>query len=150
MILVIDDRFGPWVAQRLKNVRDFRDYKAIGVTDGREVLAAVVYHDYRPAYKSIEISMAANNPRWALRSVISALLSYPFVQLQCERITLTIPKKNRRARRFVKGIGFVEEGCARKGFGRDDAMIYGMLRREAMRWLEEKHGKKFTERACSA
>jgi len=78
--------------------------------------------------------MAAITPRWASRAVIGSILSFPFEQLDCNRITaVTLRKspgpKGASPRRFLKGLGFREEGLARDGFGRGkDAVIYGLLK----------------------
>ncbi len=47
---------------------------------------------------------------------------------------MTEPAK--AARRFLDAFGFRREGLVRKGFGDDDAMISGLLKREweASRW----------------
>lgn len=127
-----------WVRDRIPHVSvegSFGPSVAIGVSDGASLLGAVIYHNYAPMYRSVEISMAADSPRWATRGIIAALLHYPFVQLGCQRITTAIPKRHKRARRFNEGLGFKLEGTIRKGFGNDDACLYGLLRDEASKWL---------------
>ena len=62
--------------------------------------------------------------------------AYPFVQLDCQRATVIVRKKNKRSRKFVEWLGFRQEGCCRRGFKDDDAIIYGLLREEC-RWIKE-------------
>lgn len=101
---------------------------AIGVVseDGR-MLAGVIYHSFDPFVRSIEISCASDGPRWGNREVFRSLLRYPFGQLQCQRCTAVTPRKATSTRRFLEGLGFKREGSARRGFGSDNAIIYGLL-----------------------
>lgn len=101
---------------------------------GAEVVAGIIYHNFIPEYKNIEISMVATNPRWATKKILNQLLSYPFNQLGCQRITTCIPSSNERAIKFNLGIGFRHEGTIRKGCGKEDMFVFGMLKTEAKRW----------------
>lgn len=87
-----------------------REYAAIGVARNGEVIAGVIYHNFIPDYRGIEISMAATSPRWATRENIKALLAYPFEQLGCRWVMTCTPHTNERALKFNKGIGFVQRG----------------------------------------
>ena len=136
LVLGQDEAVAAWVARKIgfDDPDFFGPCKAIAVADANDVpLAGVVFSGYRDLYKSIEVSIAAESPRWATRGVIHALLSYPFDQLGCERVQVTIPLRNARAQRFCKGIGFVREGVMRRGFGSDHAVVMSMLRHEFAR-----------------
>lgn len=133
LVLGQDDVVAHWVARKLgfDDPGFFGPAKAILVADNDDkALAGVVFHSYRELYRSIDISIAAESPRWATRGVIHALLAYPFDQLDCQRVQVTVPLKNRRAQRFAQGIGFVKEGVLRRGFGTDHAVVSSMLRHE--------------------
>ena len=126
-----------WAAQRMPNFDGSVPWGPcypIGfVRDGR-LLAAAVYHNYTG--HDIHLSGAADSQLWATKPAIRMLFWYPFVDRGVRRVTTVTAKKNRRARRFNEKVGFRVEGTVRKGFdGRDDAIIYGMLREEADRWL---------------
>lgn len=62
-------------------------------------------------------------------------MAYPFGQLGVERVTTLIPARNERALRFNEGLGFQREGLCRLGFGDDDCVIMGLLKREAPKWM---------------
>jgi RimJ/RimL family protein N-acetyltransferase len=133
-----DETVAAWVAERIPHGCSFRkgEFKAIGVgEDDGEPVAGVVYHNFIPQHRHIEITMAAVSPRWAQRGVIRGLLHYPFEQLGCERITLLVPHDSKRTLKFVRGIGFVHEGTARRGFGDKHACILGMLRKDYLKLL---------------
>ena len=140
IVLGRDPEVADWVARRIPHLgegRAFGPCAAIGVEseDGRP-LGGVVFSEWRPACRSIEASFASDTPRWLTRRIIGAILAYPFEQLGCQRITTLTPRRARAARRFLDAFGFKREGLVRKGFGDDDAMVSGLLKREweASRW----------------
>ena len=152
----LDAQLGDWVAARLPITTDHRDFGpfttmgVFDVRDGRQpaLIAAAVFHRYRQF--DLEITFAADTPRWATRGVIRAILQYPFVQLGCERVTTIVGRRNKRSRKLQRGLGFREEGIVRRGYdGRQDAVIYGMLRCEC-RWLEDENGQGLAVTAAAA
>lgn len=137
-IVAGDPRLMGWVARRITTVPN--DYvwpqaEVIGLTNGSEMLAAMIVHDYVPAFRNCQITFAAASPKWATKSSIRALLRYPFEQLGCRRVTTIIPARNVRAIRFNEGIGFKREGVIRFGAGDQDEVILGLLKEEAPTWL---------------
>lgn len=149
-----DAEVASWV-QRKINHADFHNYVAIGLLENNRLIAGVVYHNHYPAFRGIEMSIAAETPRWASREAIRCFLSYPFIQLRCKRVTACVGARNDRAKRFLPGIGFRKEGTIRQGYGNEDVVIYGMLYSEAKRWLYNskrlKNGQKIrSESAASA
>jgi RimJ/RimL family protein N-acetyltransferase len=135
-----DAEVAAWVAARIPQMEgpgDFGPYVAIGVeSEAGRPLGGVVFSNFLPRYGSIEASFASDHPRWLTRPLIRQIMSYPFGQLGCARITAVTPRRARAARRFLDAFGFRREGLVRKGFGTDDAVISGLLRREwdASRW----------------
>lgn len=140
-----------WVAARIPHMESgsgFGACKAIGVESSQGVLiGGVVYHNYMPAVGNIELSFAADTPRWLTRPIICGLLSYPFEQLQCQRVTGVTPRRATSARRFLDQFGFKREGCVRRGFGTDHAIISGLLREE---WLASRWAAPRTSRQAGA
>ena len=140
LVLGEDVAVADWVARRIAHVGEgtaFGPCAAIGVAgaDGRP-LGGVVFSNWQPACRSIEASFASATPRWLTRRILGAILAYPFDQLGCGRLTAGTPPRAKAARRFLDAFGFKREGLVRKGFGDDDAVISGLLKREweASRW----------------
>ena len=106
---------------------------AIGVAHGGEVVAAAIYNNYRPP--NIEITFVTSSPRWASKEAIRAMLRYPFVQLGCARLTAVTPAQNRAARAFLARLGFRQEGVHPDALPGGDAVSYGLLARDAARWI---------------
>ncbi|MFZ4761283.1 MAG: GNAT family N-acetyltransferase [Alphaproteobacteria bacterium] len=107
------------------------DGEMIGIAGkSGQILAAALYHDFHADTGNISMTLAAAHPRWAVRGNIVGLLRYPFLQLQCRRVTATVAASNIMCLRFLQGIGFEKEGVLREGFGTEDAILLGLLRRE--------------------
>lgn len=127
-----------WTAQRIPHVawripevgfgQAFGPSAAIGVADEQDhLLAGVVFHNWDSHHRVIDISCASDGPRWFSREIARSVLRYAFAQIQCQRLTAVTPRKATSTRRFLEGLGFKREGSARRGFGDDNAIIYGLL-----------------------
>jgi RimJ/RimL family protein N-acetyltransferase len=121
----IDDYVRAWVAKRI-GINGFGPSTAIGVQRDGQLIAGAVYHDYRDG--QIEASIASDSPRWATRSVLYSLFAYPFNQ--CDANRLLVMKMN-------KQLGFVPEGILREMYYPNDAIIWGMLKKEC-KWITKK------------
>ena len=105
-----DEAVARWVVDRVDHMDVPREYAAIGVARDGELIAGVIYHNFIPDYRGLEISMASSSPRWATRRTIRALLSYPFEQLGCRWVLTCTPHKNEAALRVNRALGFVQRG----------------------------------------
>jgi RimJ/RimL family protein N-acetyltransferase len=136
--LIIDARVSQWVAAHipgLDNANDFGPHTSLGIGMNGEIIAGMVYNNWHPGYKSVELAMAATRPDWARRATISKLLGYPFLQLGVQRVTTLIRASNDRALRLNAGLGFVREGVIRQGYGDEDMIVMGLLRSDAEKWI---------------
>lgn len=133
---LIFDRDGDvsqWVADQLPHVTSFGPHTAIGIERAGVLIGGVVYHDY--TLSDIQISMATINPRWAEPGVIASCLGhYPFIQMKVRRVTCIVPLSLERVHKFLRHLGFIEEGRHRYGFDKTTAVTFGMVREEC-RWL---------------
>ena len=135
LVFGVDQAVAEWVRIRIPGARDFGACAAIGVARDDRLIAGVVYSDFRPAYGNVMMSVAAEpDSHWLTRGALAAFFHYPFMQLGCQRVTSAIARRNKRSRAFCEKIGFKYEGCIRRGFGTDDAMLYGLLDTEC-RWI---------------
>lgn len=139
LVLGKDAEVCAWVRRLMPTPADgLKDGASIGIEDRGRLIAGAVFTDYRvlPYGKDIQITFASVSPRWATRGNIRAIMSYPFIQLGCTRLTTITGRKNKRARKFIEGIGFHLEGVVRKAYdGYQDAIVYGQLRGEC-KWLD--------------
>ncbi len=109
------------------------DVRSIGVVRDGKLIAGIVFHGYKGFM--VDASLATTDKKWCTKSVLRAFFEYPFNVLGCVRFQATCSKKNKPMRKLFEKLGFKFEGKARKAFnGKDDAMIYSMLKNEC-RWI---------------
>ena len=128
-----DARVIEWVGERI-NESDFGTATAIGLEEDGTLIAGVVYNLYNGP--SICMHVAAEpGKHWLSKDFLFRVFAYPFLQLECNRVTGLVRVDNLKARRFDEHLGFVQEGVIRRGASNGlDMVLYGMLREEC-RWL---------------
>jgi len=127
-----DQALAHWAGSRI-GIVDFGPSVAIGVAHKGEIVAAAIYNQY--SHPNIYITFVTSSPRWASPGAVKAIFRYPFVQLKCKRITAVTEAKNERAKAFLVRLGFKAEGVHPDLFPDDDGLSYGLLARDAARWL---------------
>jgi|SRR5579883_235080 len=132
LVFGYDQEVARWVGN-LVGVADFGPCAAIGVVRQGRIAAGAVFHQYRQP--AIEITFASLTPRWASRAAIGGILRYPFVQLECRRVTAITREENEEARAFMRRLGFREEGRHPEALPTGAAISLGLLRADAERWL---------------
>lgn len=149
-----DRALARWAGDRI-GIIDFGPSVAIGVLHEREIVAVAVFNQYRPP--NIEVTFVTNRDRHdrgavrEIRNSIGPLLRYPFNQLRCKRVTAITEATNQPARAFLCRLGFREEGYHRDALPSGDAVTYGMLRKDASRWIaEEDHVEKLASSSGNA
>ena len=132
LALGFDAELSKWLRQRVPHFCPSDGVKCVGVIQDNKLVGAVAYSGFFPGNEhwspDVEMTAAADTPRWWSRAVGRDLLGIPFRQFGCERITLRVRKKDRRTRRFVEGIGFKLEGILRRALRSDDACLYGLTK----------------------
>ena len=107
-----------------------------GGTEGFKFVGAVVFNNYRPWDKDIELNIYAM-PNTMNKGICIVLSRFVFGILGCERCSLTIPRTAKAARKAAETAGFSLEGTKRRAWrGRGNALLYGMLKSEC-RWFDQ-------------
>lgn len=103
-----------WIAKRIPYVgtaqRPFPNGECVGVYEGRRLIAAVAFYDWDPNAKILQCAMAADTPMWAKPQTILDILRVPFELMIARKLYVMIRADNQRVIKFVKNIGFKEEG----------------------------------------
>lgn len=125
-----------FVALRSPHFKITREEKfvALGWADDRtgDLVAGVVFNDYTG--RNIDMHVAGVGA-WCRPYFFGECFRYPFEQLKVRRVTSRTPADNPLALKFVRALGFRQEGCVRAALEGDvDLIILGMLR-EQCRWL---------------
>ena len=140
-----DELVVPWVAERILGYspEDFEPCSTLGISVNGVLTAGLIFNNYRKKSHDIHLTIAADSAGWISRSSLRTIFEYVFIQLGCIRLTVTIAKKNKRARRLAEGLGFEFEGKLRKGFdGVQDCIIYGMLQAGIVQIIQPARPKK--------
>lgn len=96
-----------------------------------EVIGVVAFHSWDPDSGTIEVSAVAEDARWLLaRRAIAAMWDYAFNACGCQKIWSRTPRRNERALRMLRALGFQYEAILRRQFGDDDAVISARFREE--------------------
>lgn len=123
-----------WAGERL-GIADFGPCATIGVVARGNLVAVAVFHQYR--HPNIEISFVTADKRWSTPQTVRGVMRYPFIQLGCKRLTAITEATNQSTRTFLCRLGFTQEGYHPDAFETGDAVTYGLLRKDAARWLAE-------------
>lgn len=111
------------------------NYTTIGLVRNGVLVAGVVYDKWGDG--DVCMHVGGTGKFWLNREFLFAVFDYPFNQIGCRRVTGLVPADNFAAKRFDEHLGFVQEGCMRKGTASGDLLVYGMLKEEC-RWLNIK------------
>ena len=127
-----DKMVAEWVADKMDLVsRGFEKSTAIGIMnkEGSRMIAGVVYSEYYPEHKTIQMSIASISPMWARKETIRRLLVYPFEQLGVFKIIITTAIDNIKSLKVTDHIGFKREAVLAHQFGyKKHAVISRMLK----------------------
>lgn len=122
-----------WVAERIPHMHggDFGPCVAGGVVKDGRLVAGVVFHEYQPTYSTVQVSIAAEEARWASRAVLRAMFDYPFNQLGVDLLWAAMPADLPNVHAFNKRLGFKKEATLRRRYGgKRHAIIASMTRGE--------------------
>ncbi len=133
-----DKRVCAWVAERVSET-EFISARGLGLEQDGELIAGVVYENYTG--KNITMHVAAvPGKRWLNKDFLYRSFAYPFLQLNCNRVTGLVKADNLEAQKFDEHLGFKREGLLRQACeDGTDLILYGMLKTEC-RWIGNKNG----------
>lgn len=105
--------------------------RAIGILsrEGR-IIGGVLLTNYTGF--GVELTMAGKG--CISRSAWQAIGDMAFGELGCERISVTTRKSNKRVCRLAPRLKFKFEGVARRYYGKEDGVMFSLLRDEATRY----------------
>lgn len=132
-----DQAISEMVSERIPHCREhgLGDCTAFGIIRNGKVVGGVVFSSNR----GFDVHMSAALACPLRPSEVRFLCDYAFGQLGVKRVTAITSKKNRKARKALRKLGFIQEGAARYALdGKQDAIQCGLLR-EHCKWIND-HG----------
>jgi RimJ/RimL family protein N-acetyltransferase len=98
--------FAGWLEEKLNLRRPIREpYRAAGIFDGSELIAALVFENYRSADGTVEIGGAATTPKWMSRTIMREMAEYVFGNLRCQMAVFRVPERNSHVVDMLKRVG---------------------------------------------
>lgn len=94
--------------------------------------AGAAYHNVNEV--NCEIAVAAESGFQWTRAALEALFSYPFRQLELQRVTAMVASDNFESQRFAERLGCTLEARMERACKSGDLLVYRMFRSEC-KWL---------------
>lgn len=127
------DTVGAWVRDRTGGLWHEGAGTAIGLTFDGLLAAGAVYSNYNGS--NIYIEFAVEDRRVFNRASLWAAFSYPFLQLQCRRVTALVNCGNFQSIALVEHLGFAYEATFEHAAPNGDHQIVFRMLNSECRWL---------------
>ena len=125
-----DSKVLDFMEKHLADCKFSSEVNTLGVESNGELIAGVVFENYTGSSISIHVA-ALEGRHWLSREFLFRVFAYPFLQLECNRVTGLVRVDNAKAQKLDEHLGFVKEGVLRRGAtDGTDYIIYGMLKDE--------------------
>lgn len=135
------EEIAAWVGARIPHVGadGFGECGGMWVSnDNGRTIAGVVFHEWQPEARHIQLSMAADSPMWAKPETIARLLAYPFRQLDVWMVYTATPADNCAALKVNEHIGLIKPIVIGHWFGPGR---HGVQRRMLRPEFESRYGQ---------
>lgn len=131
-----------WVEQQLG--ASFGEHaQGIGWQRGGEIICGAVYEGYNGA--NVYVHIAKMHGVKFPAAFIAAFVDYPFNQLRVRRMSAMIPSINEPSQEFAQKLGATLEGRMPEAVENGDLLVFGLLRRDAAKWLSEPYQRRLGE-----
>lgn len=121
----INDNLGMWLSLQIGLPRHFEQpYSTMGVFDGPDLMACILYNNWQPEAGVIEMHGATTSARWLTRPVLAEMFAYPFEQLGCQTVVMRVSANDRRLARILKAYGFHRHLIPRLRGRHEDEVLY--------------------------
>jgi hypothetical protein len=103
----VNDTLARWCAEQIGLPRPFEQpYTTMGVVNGNDLAAVILWNNYQPEAGVIEFHGAATDKRWLNRRTLEAMFSYPFAEIGCQMIVSRNAESNAPLHRMLTSYGF--------------------------------------------
>lgn len=133
VIFGFDREVGAWVEARIDGYV-YDGAPALGVWRQDRLVAGVTYDRYNGRHCEVSIA-AVERSRWASRRTLGTLFAYPFVQLQCEALSVIVPSTNLPSLNLATKLGFRPEAIIRLAAHDGSDLVVLKMFRDDCRWI---------------
>ncbi|AKK19694.1 hypothetical protein HUT03_00160 [Candidatus Liberibacter africanus] len=136
----INKLIADFVAKRIHNCFNGWDrFVSMGVLKKATLIAGVIYHNYCPTSRVIELSGASVSKSWLSRELLQKIYSYPWDQLCCQAVIHRIPDDDYPQHRMLTSLGGVRYRIPRLRGRYEAENIYVITYED---WMNNKINKK--------
>jgi RimJ/RimL family protein N-acetyltransferase len=127
-----DPAVAAWVADRAPLERPhFEKYATVAILDSQgRLCGAVVYHDYRPNWRTVQLSGASDCWVTAGPQTARDILAFAFEKLGVQKIWTQSGLSNARALKLLRAYGFIKEAVLAHEYGDEHCVRMRLLRRD--------------------
>jgi hypothetical protein len=132
--LVFDNKelIGAWVATKTEQVTTWGDFYAMGVMQGDEVIAGVVFNNFNGANATCHI--AVEKPGKSMIKLLQAAYYYAFNQCKLKRLTGMVPTSEPHVLAFDQHLGWEYEFTMKDAHPTGDMVVLVMTPESGKRW----------------
>ena len=123
-----DPKYAKWLGDQLGYSYEGELTTIANLDKNGEILCVVLYSNW--LVSGCEMVIASSSPRWATKGFMYAAFAYPFIQAGKDRVTFIVADNNLKSLKMCHRLGAKVEGKARRWFGKNDGVIFGLLREE--------------------
>ena len=116
-----DDDVAAWTFSTFK-MPPARYEMAIAIVEGNSLVGSVMWHGWR----GHDIEISYYGPKTMTLGIARACAKMAMDYWGVSRVTARTSRKNKMMTRGIKKIGFEYEGICHKGYGDEDAVMYGL------------------------
>lgn len=134
-----------WVAKKTNEFGNFGASTGIGLEKDNELVAGVVYAEWNGP--NIVMHVASDGTKqWLNREYLWFCFAYPFLQLDCKRITGYVGEGNKEAIKFDTHVGFALETTLEAAHPTGNLLIFRMWKRDC-KWIRADFSKRYAKAA---
>lgn len=135
-----DDEIKAWVAQRIPGFVATAAATTLGVKHDDYVVAGIVFERYNGVH--VEASIAVDHMGWANKETMRRIFSYPFNQLDCKAVSVTVPSSNIKSLNLATKMGFEPEAYVKFAAHDGSSLVVLKMFRDNCKWIKE-NGQEF-------
>lgn len=135
-----DTEVAQWVGRSIPGYFPSPGAKALGVIKGGTLVAGVVYERCNGFHCEVSIT-ARDSSGWADRRTLFALFHYPFNQLGCLALTVTVPLSNLKSLNLATKLGFARIALIPHAAHDGTPLVVLQMQRDTCIWIGN-HGKR--------
>lgn len=104
------------------------------------IVAGLAFEGYNGVNIFVHIAKLRGEPMPV--ELVAAMFDYPFRQLKLRRMSALVADRNEASKAFARKLGARLEGTMKEASPDGDLCIFGLLRKDAEKWLAEPYRRR--------